>query len=36
MHLDVEPFTLAPDEITSLGLIVVELVTNALKHGRDA
>ena len=34
VHLDVESFTLAPDEITSLGLIVVELVTNALKHGR--
>ena len=34
MHLDVEPLTLAPDETTSLGLIVVELVTNALKYGR--
>jgi two-component sensor histidine kinase len=32
--LEMETFLLAADDIAPLGLIVVELVTNALKHGR--
>lgn len=34
LELDIEPFSLAADDITPLGLITCELVTNALKHGR--
>ncbi len=34
LEIDIEPFSLAADDITPLGLIVGELVTNALKHGR--
>lgn len=32
--LEIEPVTLSADDLAHLGLIVVELVTNALKHGR--
>lgn len=31
--LDIEPFLLAADDVTPLGLITGELVTNAFKHG---
>jgi two-component sensor histidine kinase len=31
--LDMQPLTLSADDLAHLGLIVVELVTNALKHG---
>ena len=34
LELKIEPFLLAADDISPLGLIVCELVTNALKHGR--
>ena len=34
LSLDMEAFTLSADNLAHLGLIVVELVTNALKHGR--
>jgi two-component sensor histidine kinase len=34
IELEVEDFQLAADDITPLGLITGELVTNALKHGR--
>ncbi len=34
LALEMSPFILAADDITSLGLITGELVTNALKHGR--
>jgi two-component sensor histidine kinase len=34
--LDIEPFSLAADDITPLGLITGELVTNAFKHGSGA
>jgi two-component sensor histidine kinase len=34
LHIDIEPFTLPADDLTALGLITGELVTNALKHGR--
>jgi|FEC22Drversion2_1045045.scaffolds.fasta_scaffold02199_2 two-component sensor histidine kinase len=32
--LETEALTLSADDLTHLGLIVVELVTNAMKHGR--
>jgi two-component sensor histidine kinase len=34
VDLDIEPFMLGADDVTPLGLITGELVTNALKHGR--
>jgi two-component sensor histidine kinase len=34
LHIDIEPFSLPADDLTALGLITGELVTNALKHGR--
>jgi two-component sensor histidine kinase len=34
--LKVEPFLLAADDIAPLGLIICELVTNALKYGRGS
>jgi two-component sensor histidine kinase len=34
IELDVAPFPLPAAELASLGLIVVELVTNAMKHGK--
>jgi two-component sensor histidine kinase len=34
LDLDMESFPLSADQLAHLGLIVVELVTNALKHGR--
>ncbi|ONH83785.1 hypothetical protein APZ41_007450 [Roseomonas mucosa] len=33
IHLSTESLMLSPDKLTSLGLIVTELVTNALKYG---
>lgn len=33
LELDVTPFRLEADDVAPLGLITVELVTNALKHG---
>ncbi len=36
LELDIAPFSLAADDITPLGLITGELVTNALKHGSGA
>jgi two-component sensor histidine kinase len=36
LELDIEPFQLAADDIAPLGLITVELITNALKHGRGS
>ncbi len=33
LHVDIEPFVLPADDLTALGLITGELVTNALKHG---
>ncbi len=32
--LDMASFSLSADELAQLGLVAVELVTNALKHGR--
>ena len=34
LTLETQPLTLSADDLPHLGLIVVELVTNALKHGR--
>lgn len=34
LALEAQPLTLSADDLAHLGLIVVELVTNALKHGR--
>jgi two-component sensor histidine kinase len=34
LGFDISPFTLAADDIAPLGLITIELVTNALKYGR--
>jgi two-component sensor histidine kinase len=34
LHIDIDPFQLPADDLTALGLITGELVTNALKHGR--
>lgn len=34
LEVDIESFPLAADAIAPLGLITVELVTNAMKHGR--
>jgi len=34
LDLEMEPFWLSADDITPLGLITTELVTNALKHGQ--
>jgi two-component sensor histidine kinase len=34
LDLEMESFPLSADQLAHLGLIVVELVTNALKHGR--
>jgi two-component sensor histidine kinase len=34
LELDMESFPLSADDLAHLGLIAVELVTNALKHGR--
>lgn len=36
LELDVKAFSLAVDDITPLGLITTELVTNAIKHGKGA
>lgn len=36
LTLDIEPFSLSADNLAHLGLIAVELVTNALKHGRGS
>ncbi len=33
LHIDIDPFQLPADDLTALGLITGELVTNALKHG---
>lgn len=34
LGLEIDAFPLSADNLTHLGLIVVELITNALKHGR--
>lgn len=36
LTLQIEPMTLLPDQITPLGLITTELITNALKYGKGA
>jgi two-component system, sensor histidine kinase PdtaS len=36
LSLDMEAFSLSADNLAHLGLIAVELVTNALKHGRGS
>ena len=36
LGLDMKTFSLSTDNLAHLGLIVVELVTNALKHGRGS
>ena len=36
LELEVKAFSLAVDDITPLGLITTELVTNAIKHGKGA
>jgi two-component sensor histidine kinase len=36
LELDIESFSLAADDITPLGLVTCELVTNAFKYGRGA
>ncbi len=36
LSLDIEAFPLSADNLAHLGLIAVELITNALKHGRGS